>query len=121
LLSNLYLNEVDKMLEKAKETTRNGKYTYIEYARYADDLVILINAYPHHDWLLGAVDKPLREELAKLHVEDWVEKKVRRHLMRARKRRGFGWDRWSKQWLYETLGLFAGYGVKHLPKALPTG
>jgi RNA-directed DNA polymerase len=216
LLSNLYLNEVDKMLEKAKETTRNGKYTYIEYARYADDLVILIDAYPRHDWLLGAVDKRLREELAKLHVEineeksrvvdlgkggsfgflgfefrrvrsrqgkwrphyapkakkrtallaklreifrrfqsqrvgvvvaiinpilrgwvdyfavgnssrcfsyikDWVEKKVRRHLMRARNRRGFGWDRWSKQWLYETLGLFDGYRVKHLPKALPTG
>jgi hypothetical protein len=37
LLSNLYLNEVDRMLEKAKETTRNGKYTYVEYARYADD------------------------------------------------------------------------------------
>jgi RNA-directed DNA polymerase len=216
LLSNLYLNEVDKMLEKAKETTRNGKYTYIEYARYADDLVILIDAYPRHDWLLGAVDKRLREELAKLHVEineeksrvvdlgkggsfgflgfefrrvrsrqgkwrphyapktkkrtgllaklrdifrrfqsqrvgevvaiinpilrgwvdyfavgnssrcfgyikDWVEKKVRRHLMRARNRRGFGWDRWSKQWLYEALGLFDGYRVKHLPKALPTG
>jgi len=33
LLSNLYLNEVDKMLEKAKETTRNGRYTYVEYAR----------------------------------------------------------------------------------------
>jgi RNA-directed DNA polymerase len=33
LLSNLYLNEVDKMLERAKETTRNGKYTYVEYAR----------------------------------------------------------------------------------------
>ena len=27
LLSNLYLNEVDRMLERAKETTRNGKYT----------------------------------------------------------------------------------------------
>ena len=27
LLSNLYLNEVDKMLERAKETTRSGKYT----------------------------------------------------------------------------------------------
>ena len=37
MLSNLYLNEVDKMLERAKETTRNGKYTYVEYARYADD------------------------------------------------------------------------------------
>ena len=216
LLSNLYLNEVDKMLEKAKETTRNGKYTYIEYARYADDLVILIDAYPRHDWLMGAVDKRLREELAKLHVElneeksrvvdlgkggsfgflgfefrrvrsrkgewrpnyapkakkrtallaklrdifrhfqsqpvgrvvalinpilrgwvnyfavghssrcfgyvkDWVEKKVRRHLMRARKRRGFGWDRWSRRWLYEDLGLFDGYQVSRPPKALPTG
>jgi hypothetical protein len=30
LLSNLYLNEVDRMLERAKETTRCGKYTYIE-------------------------------------------------------------------------------------------
>src|SRR6516162_2875040 len=45
LLSNLYLNEVDKMLERAKETTRNGKYTYVEYARYADDLVILVDAF----------------------------------------------------------------------------
>src|ERR1700730_18632137 len=69
LLSNLYLNEVDKMLERAKETTRNGKYTYVEYARYADDLVILVDAYPRHDWLLKAVNKRLREELAKLHVE----------------------------------------------------
>ena len=45
LLSNLYLNEVDKMLERAKETTRNGQYTYVEYARYADDLVILMDAF----------------------------------------------------------------------------
>src|SRR5205807_8298846 len=43
LLSNLYLTEVDRMLERAKETTRYGKYTYIEYARFADDLVILID------------------------------------------------------------------------------
>jgi RNA-directed DNA polymerase len=74
LLSNLYLNEVDKMLEKAKETTRNGKYTYLEYARYADDLVILVDAFPRHDWLLAAVNKRLREELAKLHVEINEEK-----------------------------------------------
>ena len=33
LLSNLYLNEVDKMLERAREVTRNGKYTYVVYAR----------------------------------------------------------------------------------------
>ena len=74
LLSNLYLNEVDRMLERAKETTRNGKYTYMEYARFADDLVILVDAYARHDWLIKAVDKRLREELAKLHVEINEEK-----------------------------------------------
>jgi RNA-directed DNA polymerase len=39
LLSNLYLTEVDRMLEKAIETTRYGKYTSIQYARFADDRV----------------------------------------------------------------------------------
>ena len=56
-LLNLYLNEVDKMLERAKETTRHGKYTGIEYARFANDLVILIDAHPRHDWLTAAVEK----------------------------------------------------------------
>jgi len=69
LLNNLCLNEVDRMLERAKEVTRNGKYTYIEYARFADDLVILIDAYKRHDWLIGAVEKRLREEFDKLQVE----------------------------------------------------
>ena len=45
LLANLYLNEIDKMLEKAKETTRQGEYEYIEYPRFADDLVILVDGY----------------------------------------------------------------------------
>jgi len=218
LLSNLYLNEVDRMLERAKEVTRHGRYTYLEYARYADDLVILVDAYPQHDWLLKAVAKRLREELAKLGVEvneeksrvvdlakgesfgflgfefrrirslggvwrpqytpkrkkrtallqrlkeifrryqsepvgrvielinpilrgwvnyfavghssrcfglvrDWVEKKIRRHLMRARQRRGFGWRRWSRRWLYEGLGLFNDYRVRRYqprPTASPT-
>jgi RNA-directed DNA polymerase len=215
LLSNIYLTEVDRMLERAKEATRYGKYTYIEYARFADDLVILIDAHPRHDWLLGAVEKRLREELAKLQVEtndeksrivdlsrgesfgflgfdfrrirsrrgvwrahytpklkkrtallrklkavfrryqsqpvdrvvqlinpilsgwvnyfavgdsgecfefikDWVEKKVRRHMMRARKRKGFGWKRWSRGWLYEGLPLFNGYKVRRSArKAVP--
>jgi RNA-directed DNA polymerase len=46
LLSNIYLTEVDRMLERAKETTRNGKYTYVEYARFADDLVVLNRCTP---------------------------------------------------------------------------
>lgn len=69
LLSNLYLNEVDKMLEKAKEVTRSGKYAYVEYARFADDLVVLVDGYGKHDWLYRAVTKRLREELSKLQVE----------------------------------------------------
>jgi RNA-directed DNA polymerase len=69
LLSNIYLNEVDRMLERAKETTRKGEYTHVEYARFADDLVVLIDAHPRNAWLLGAVYKRLRQEFAKLQVE----------------------------------------------------
>jgi RNA-directed DNA polymerase len=178
--------------------------------------VILIDAHPRHDWLVQAVERRLREELAKLRVEinedksrtvdlakgdsfsflgfeyrrilsrnrvwrpyyapklkkrtalftklreifrrnvsqpvgkvieqinailrgwvnyfqigdssrclsmvkRWVEKKVRRHLMRARGRKGFGWKRWSTEWLHTALGLFNGYRVRPpLPKAQPT-
>jgi RNA-directed DNA polymerase len=206
MLSNLYLTEVDRMLEKAIATTQRGKYANVQYARFADDLVVLIDSHPRHEWLMGAVEKRLREEITKLRVEIneeksrkvdlskggsfgflgfeyrrirsrkgkwraqyvpklkkrtallqklkeifqryvsqpvgrvielinpilrgwvhyfavgdssrcfsyiklWVEKKIRRHLRRARKRAGFGWKRWSKQWLYNTLGLFTEYRV----------
>jgi RNA-directed DNA polymerase len=208
VLSNLYLTEVDRMLERAIEATRYKQYTAIQYARFADDMVILVDAHPRHAWLLEAVTKRLREEIGKLRVEineeksrivdlgkecfgflgfefrrvrsrkgkwrpqytpklkkrtalldklreifrrkatqpvgkvvelinpilrgwvnyfavghssrcfsyvrDWVEKKVRRHMMRARKRRGFGWKRWSRRWLHEVLGLFENYRVRRL-------
>ncbi len=200
-----------------KETTQHGKYTSIEYARFADDLVILIDAHPRHDWLMAAVEKQLREELAELQVEineeksrnvdlgrgesfgflgfdfrrmrsrrgvwranytpklkkrtallrklkdvfrryrsqpvsrvvqlinpvlrgwvnyfavghssecfsfikDWVEKKVRRHMGRAQNRNCFGWKRWSRQWLYESLRLFNGYRVRRpKSKVAPAG
>ena len=214
LLSNIYLNEVDRMLERAKDVTRHGKYTALEYARFADDLVILVDAYRRHDWLVRAVNKRLREELAKLEVEvneektrlvdltkdecfgflgfdfrrvqslngtwraqftpklkkrtallqkladvfqhshsqpaarvvqcinpivrgwvnyfaighsgrcfsyvrDWVEMKMRRHLLRNQQRRGFGWHRRRRAWLYGTLGLFGDYRVRYY--AAPTG
>jgi RNA-directed DNA polymerase len=212
LLANVYLTEVDAMLERAKEETRNGRYTYLEYARYADDLVILVDGYRHHDWLLRAAHQRLHEELAKLHlrvnadktrivdlrqgesfgflgfdfrcvrsrrgawrpqytptlkqrtavlqklkavfqrsdsqpirrviaeinpilrgwvayfrighasrgfayVKLWVEKKVRRSMMRARNRGGFGWTRWSTAWLHEALGLFGDYRVQYRANA----
>jgi RNA-directed DNA polymerase len=74
LISNIYLNEVDRMLEKAKEVTREGEWTRVEYARFADDLVVLVDGHPRHDRLLGMVTRRLREELAKLEVEVNEEK-----------------------------------------------
>jgi len=206
LLSNIYLTEVDAMLEQAKRTTRNGPYTYVEYVRWADDVVVLVDGYWRHEGLLRTVDRRLRGAIAALdltlneaksrivdlsrgeafsflgfdfrrvrsrrgvwrphytprlkqrtavlrklkevfrrvasqpvrrvieeinpivrgwvqyfrighasrcfgYVRNWVEQKVRRHLMRARQRRGGGWTRWKRTWLYTTLGLFGAYRV----------
>lgn len=209
LFSNIYLTEVDEMLEKAKEVTRRGKYTHIEYARFADDLVVLIDKHPRWNHLVPTVEKRLREELGRVdveinqektkianlekeetfsflgfdiclrknwkgkrvvlstpkekakqslkqnlieifrnnksqpvgkviekinpilrgwanyfrignsakcfgHIRDWVEKKIRRHMMRSRKRKGFGWKRWSKEWIYRNLKLFNDYEIRYL-------
>lgn len=74
LLSNIYLNDVDRMLEKAKEVTRDGERTVVEYARFADDLTILVGSWRRHDWLLAAVQTRLRQEFSKLQVEVNEEK-----------------------------------------------
>ena len=208
LLSNIYLNEVDKMLERAKEMTRRGQYTYIEYARFADDIVVLVDGYRRWSWLVEALYRRLCEELVKLdvrinvektrlvdlskgekfgflgfdyrrsktsrgklgvgvtpqikartallrklrrvfrlyrsqpvdriiylinpilrgwvnyfrigqsgrcfgYVKNWVEKRIGRHLMQARQCKGFGWNRWSRDWLYRTLGLYGDYQVRY--------
>lgn len=208
LLSNIYLNEVDKMLEQVKDATSKDGYQHIEYARWADDLVILVDGYRRWSYLEVSIYRKLCEELAKLkvtlntektrridlkqgetfsflgfvfrraktkqgkwgimktpkmeartkllrtlkevfkrhqsqpidrviylinpilrgwvnyyrignsgrcfgYVKDWVEKKTRRHLMRARRWQGFGWERWSKQWLYQTLDLYSDYKIRY--------
>jgi RNA-directed DNA polymerase len=40
-----------------------------------------------------------------------VEKKIRRHLVRARGRQGFGWKRWSTKWFCHQLDIFNSYRV----------
>jgi RNA-directed DNA polymerase len=75
LLSNLYLNEVDQMLERAKAVTGRAAYTYVEYARFADDLVVLIDdGHRRQKGLFEAVERRLREEFAKLGVDINEEK-----------------------------------------------
>jgi RNA-directed DNA polymerase len=55
-------------------------------------------------------------------VRQWVERRVRRHLMRARGRRGLGWKRWSTAWLAATLGLYGDYRVRYVarPESAPS-
>ena len=55
------------------------------------------------------------------YIKLWVEKKVRRYLMRAREHKGFGWKRWSTQRLYNTLGLFNDYRVVPSAESHPAG
>jgi len=87
LLSNVYLTEVDRMLERAKAATRYQQWTGVEYARFADDLVVLVDAHPRQRWLRTAVETRLREELAKLQVEVNEEKSRRVDLTQGE---GFG-------------------------------
>ena|ERR1700757_130641 len=47
-------------------------------------------------------------------IQNWVEQRIRRHLARACQRRGLGWKRWSREWLYAGLGLFSEYRVSYI-------
>jgi RNA-directed DNA polymerase len=46
-------------------------------------------------------------------VRTGVEKKVRRFANKKRKRKGFGWRRWSSEAVYGTWGLFDDYQVQY--------
>jgi len=87
LISNVYLNEIDKMLEKAIATTRYEQYTAVQYARFADDLVVLVDSHARHSWIVAALKKRLREEFEKLRVEINEEKS---RMVELRKKDSFG-------------------------------
>lgn len=74
LLSNLYLNEVDEMMERAREVTRRNGYHNLDFIRSADDMVVLIHGHPNENRLLQKVQKRLKEELDKLQVQMNIEK-----------------------------------------------
>ena len=82
LLSNIYLNEVDRMLQRAREVTCHEEWTAIVYCRWADDIVVLVDSHRRHAWLFDAVQKRLREEFDKLQVE-LNEEKSRVDLVRG--------------------------------------
>lgn len=70
VFANLFLNDIDKMLEKAQQVTLRGKYETIRYARFADDLIVLVSEFPscRRDKWLEKVDFRLRQEFGKLNL-----------------------------------------------------
>jgi hypothetical protein len=55
-------------------------------------------------------------------VGDFASRPKEVNPMLHQKRKGFGWERWSRQWLYDTLGPFNGYRVRRdRPKVAPAG
>lgn len=76
LLSNIYLNEVDKTLEREKEASKRvDGYEHMEYVRWADDLIILVDGYQKWRRLEQTINKRIREELSKIKVELNEEKR----------------------------------------------
>ena len=71
------------MLERAKTVTTYGGHSAAEYARFADDLAVLVDAHPRHAWLKEAVPTRLRQELATLQVEVNEEKSTTVELARG--------------------------------------
>lgn len=68
LWANVFLNEVDAMLERAQATTKQGQYEVVSYTRFADDLVVQISSHPRAVHWVKVVEKRLREELEKLDL-----------------------------------------------------
>jgi len=62
------------MLEKVKEVTRTGKHIHLDYARFADELVVLVDGFKKWRWLIRAALTRLNQEFLKLGVELNTEK-----------------------------------------------
>ncbi len=92
LLSNLYLNEVDVMMERARKVTRRKGYYNMDFIRSADDMIILVHGHPRGDWLLKAVQMRLQEELDKLQVHMNQEKTKTVNLRREGRFSFLGFD-----------------------------
>jgi len=66
--ANVFLNDVDRMLEQAQAATRQGTYEVVRYARYADDLVVLVSNHANARHWAPKVEQRLREEIGKLDL-----------------------------------------------------
>jgi RNA-directed DNA polymerase len=68
LWANVFLDDVDRMLEQAQTTTKQGPYEVVRYTRFADDLVVLVSVHPRAAHWAKVVERRIREELGKLDL-----------------------------------------------------
>lgn len=68
LWANVFLNDLDQMLEHAQEATKQGAYEVVRYTRFADDLVVLVSGHPNAAHWLPKVERRIREEIARLDL-----------------------------------------------------
>jgi hypothetical protein len=112
LLSNIYLNEVDKMLEKVKKVFRR------HVSQLVDGVVYIINPI-----LRGWTNyfRISNSSYCFCYIKDWVEKKGKESLMKSCKWKGFGWKKWSRRDLYTKTGLYNDCQIRYYSplKAIP--
>jgi RNA-directed DNA polymerase len=68
LWSNVFLDDVDRVLERIQVEAKQGPYEVVRYTRYADDLVVLVSSHFRARHWAVRVERRLREELGKLDL-----------------------------------------------------
>jgi RNA-directed DNA polymerase len=68
LWSNVFLDDVDRVLEQIQVEAKQGPYEVVRYTRYADDLVVLVSSHFRARHWAARVEQRLREELGKLDL-----------------------------------------------------
>ena len=68
LWANVFLDDVDRILERIQVEAKQGQYEVVRYTRFADDLVVLVSSHPRARHWAAKVEQQLREELRKLDL-----------------------------------------------------
>jgi RNA-directed DNA polymerase len=68
LWANVFLDDVDRMLERIQVEAKQGPYEVVQYTRFADDLAVLVDSHPKARHWKARVEQRLREELRKLDL-----------------------------------------------------
>lgn len=68
LWANVFLDDVDRLLEQIQVEAKQGPYEVVRYTRFADDLVVLVSSHPRARHVAARVEQQLREVLVQLDL-----------------------------------------------------